>query len=582
MKNFFNLFCINTPIVTGIIFGVIGTLSNIMVPLVVRSFIDINEVSFKDIKYLVCIVIFLVIQTILISISTFLITREGDKQIANIRCRVKKHILRLPTQYFDDNNSGEIASRIINDVSILRAFVTTSVPQLINGLVMITVSLVIITYLDWKFTILLFIIFPLVIIVAIPIGIINERTGIRTQKSLSKLNGMASENIRNIRSIKLNNAESSVFTSFKKEINYLYEVSLTADKVSSLTGPIQGILSIILIISVFIYGNIRVNTGTLTEGTLVAFMFLLFQLTVPINSVINFFSSYKLTQGSISKIYSIMNTPLENSYEFSKTFLDIKKIHNPYSLLLKNATFAYNDSIILDDVTMCFKAGEKVAIVGATGAGKSTIINIITRLYPLTKGTLYLNDNDSSEFKLNDWRRLFGVVSQENSIFSGSLLDNIIFGLDNIPSEREINKALEVAHLEKDIRAMPNGLDTFVGEQGIKISGGQRQRIQIARAYLKDAEFLILDEATSNLDSDAEKKVSDQLDKIMKEKTIISIAHRLSTVVDADKIYFIEDKKVRDVGNHFELLSRVPAYKKFIEEQMIKTENKKESITTIK
>ena len=233
MKNFFNLFCINTPIVTGIIFGVIGTLSNIMVPLVVRSFIDINEVSFKDIKYLVCIVIFLVIQTILISISTFLITREGDKQIANIRCRVKKHILRLPTQYFDDNNSGEIASRIINDVSILRAFVTTSVPQLINGLVMITVSLVIITYLDWKFTILLFIIFPLVIIVAIPIGIINERTGIRTQKSLSKLNGMASENIRNIRSIKLNNAESSVFTSFKKEINYLYEVSLTADKVSS-------------------------------------------------------------------------------------------------------------------------------------------------------------------------------------------------------------------------------------------------------------------------------------------------------------------------------------------------------------
>lgn len=185
---------------------------------------------------------------------------------------------------------------------------------------------------------------------------------------------------------------------------------------------------------------------------------------------------------------------------------------------------------------------------------------------------LSLNQIDASELKLDDWRSLFGVVSQENTIFTGSVLDNLTFGLDYKPSEEKIQEALRVANLHIDIERLPNGVHTQIGERGLKLSGGQRQRLQIARAYLKDADILILDEATSSLDSNTEKIITDNFKKLMSDKTIISIAHRLSTIVDADRIYFIENKKIKDFGTHFELMERVPEYKRFVEEQIIKTE----------
>ena len=197
---------------------------------------------------------------------------------------------------------------------------------------------------------------------------------------------------------------------------------------------------------------------------------------------------------------------------------------------------------------------------------------MLTRLYPLEEGMLFLNEKDASEFKLDDWRGLFGVVSQENTIFSGSIFDNLIFGLNYQPTKEEVKNAIDAAFLSKEIERLPEGIHTIVGEQGVKLSGGQRQRIQIARAYLKKADFLILDEATSSVDSHSERVISDNLKHLMRGKTIISIAHRLSTVVDSDKIYFIEDNKIKAVGNHFELLKTVQTYKRFVEEQIIQTE----------
>ncbi|WP_346244407.1 ABC transporter ATP-binding protein [Shouchella clausii] len=368
---------------------------------------------------------------------------------------------------------------------------------------------------------------------------------------------------------KLNNAENYVYNNFKQEVNNLFSLSVKADKVFSITQPLQRLFAITLIIVVIIYGGFRVSQGTLTTGTLISFMIFLLQLIGPINNVADFYNNYMNAKGSTEKIFSILNTKTEKN---KLSNLDIHSVSKPFTLSLKNATFAYSETIILKNINMCFKSGENIAIVGATGSGKSTIINLITRLYPLKEGMLFLNQKDALEINLYDWRSLFGVVSQENTIFSGSILDNLIFGLNYKPSEEKIEKALKIANLYTEIKHLSKGVYTLIGERGMKLSGGQRQRLQIARAYLKDADFLILDEATSSLDSNTEKGIIDNLKTIMKDKTIISIAHRLSTIVDADRIYFIENKVIKDFGTHFDLLKRVPEYRKYIKEQIIKVE----------
>lgn len=568
MKNqLFDLININSKIITGIFITVTGVIFNTIIPIAVRNFIDMNSSNEIKLDWSYVIFILLVLQAILTSIGTFIIAREGDKQIAKVRLKIKKHLLRLSTSFYDNNNSGELSSRIVNDTVILRTFLTYNIPQMVNGVIAIIVSFIILILLDWKLALLLFAIFPLQGLITYPIGKLNESIAIQTQKSISKSIGITAENLSNIRTIKLNNAEGYVYNKFKLEIGNLYKLSVKSDKVYALTMPIQRLFAIALIIIVILYGGYRVSQGTLTPGTLISFMLFLFQLIGPINSVVDFYYYYKQAKGSTNEIFSILNTNVEQG----EGELKVENVSKPYSLSLRNATFAYNDQLILTNIDMSFNAGEKVAIVGATGSGKSTIINLLTRLYPLERGMLFLNQHDSLDINLEDWRSLFGVVSQENTIFTGSILDNLVFGLASTPSEESIIKALNVANLSKDIEDFPEGIHTLIGERGIKLSGGQRQRIQIARAYLKNPEFLVLDEATSNLDSNSEKIISDNLKEILQGKTIISIAHRLSTIVDADIIYFIKNNRVEDSGTHNELFNRVPDYKKFVEEQIIET-----------
>ncbi|AQS54404.1 Multidrug resistance ABC transporter ATP-binding/permease protein BmrA (plasmid) [Jeotgalibaca dankookensis] len=563
-----DFFSITIPFTVGIVINILGVGFNVLVPIAMRKFIDFDSKVISNNKSLVLLFVVLLLQIILTSIGTFIISIEGDKQISKIRLKIKRHLLELPTSYFDSRNSGELSSRIINDVAILRVFLTINIPQMINGIITILISAVILFLLDWKLAIILFCIFPLNALITFPIGKINERIANKTQKTISRLVGITSENFKNIRTIKLNNAEKNVFSKYSDEINDLYVLSFKANKIFALTQPLQRLFAISLIIVVILYGGFRVSRGTLTVGTLISFIIFLFQLIGPINNVADFYNSYKRAIGSTKEISAIMETETENN---TLPILKIKEISKPYKLELKNVTFSYDEITVLKNVSMDFNTGEKIAIVGSTGAGKSTVLNLITRLYPVDSGSLYLNEKKASDFKLDNWRSLFSVVSQENTLFSGNIRDNLMFGLDKEISNQKLEDALKFAYLDKEIDSFPEGINTIVGEQGIKLSGGQRQRLQIARAYLKGADFLLLDEATSSLDSYSEKIISENVNKLMKGKTVIAIAHRISTIVNADKIYFIENKKIKDVGTHNELYKRVPAYKRFVEEQIIDT-----------
>lgn len=563
---------INRFFIMGLGLLIIGDLISIIIPLYIKKMIDIKLFlnSSAVTKFPFELIFLLVLQIIVNSIGNYIISREGERQIAAIRNKIQNHLLHLPISFFDNHDSGKLSSRVINDSVVVKNFLTGTIPQTISSVLIIIGTLIVLIYLDFKLTLALIIIFPLEALITIPLGKIEEKITKSSQKSLSNLSGITTESLRNIRSIKVNIAEKNMMSIFKKHLKKLYELSIKSDAIFSITSPIQSFVSFTLIAIVLFYGGIRIQEGSLTIGTLTSFLIYFVQIISPINTIALYYTSYKQTKGSIEKVIQILNTNTED-YSVKKSNL---VIHNPYYLSMRNIKFSYNNSynnnVILKDINMSFPSNKKIAIVGPSGAGKSTIINLITRLYNPQEGTIYMNGINSQSISLKDWRSMFGVVSQENTIISGTIFDNLVLGLNYTPTTENIENALKVCNLDGEISKFKNGINEVVGEQGIRLSGGQRQRLQIARAYLKKPSFLILDEATSNLDADSESKIMAMLKKVMNEGTIIAIAHRLSTITDSDKIYFLDNNIISGVGTHEELLNYVPKYSRFVNEQFIK------------
>lgn len=568
-----NLIHITKRLVLGIFFSILGSFLGLIMPLVLRQFINLKSFNFSSIpKSLIIFGISLILLDMITStLSTYLISSSGDIQVKNIRLTLQKKTLLLPQSYFDKELSGNLTSRLINDIGILRSFVTETIPSTITGIITILGTIIITFILDWKLTILMILVFPLDGLISIPLGKINEKIANQSQESLGNLTGNTSESLQNIKTIKLSNAEEYVYNKIQRAINSLFTLSLKTDKIIALTGPLQSMVSLLLILIVVLYGTLRVKNGALSTGTLAAFMIYFFQIIGPINEVAMFYTDAKQVKGATQKIQEIMSSPIEENISLPKREVS----NNTFKLVLKNVDFSYNTKKILEDINLSVCSKQKIALVGATGAGKSTIVNIITRLYPINSGKILLNNLSATDFGLKQWRSFFSVVSQENTILSGTIRDNLILGLATIPNDNQLWQALEIAELASTVNKLPQKLDSFVGEQGIALSGGQRQRLQIARAYLRNFKFLILDEATSSLDSDTEKKISDSLDKIIYEKNcgLITIAHRLSTIKNSDMIYFIKDGHIIKSGNHSELMRTVPDYARYVKEQEILEDN---------
>ncbi|MCT6888230.1 MAG: ABC transporter ATP-binding protein/permease [Lactobacillus sp.] len=572
MKKDLKLYAISWQFVIGIVLSIFGTLVNIWIPLIVIQLIDgketiINHVSL-NLTIIVCV--FIILSAIIGSFSEYLLSVSGDLKVANVRIRVEKHLLTLPMSFFYNKKSGQLSSRIVNDAEVIQNFMTNSIPTTINSVITILGSLFILFNLDGRLTLFILFSFSLVIFIAIPIGKISEKLSIITQKKISELSGQTTENIYNIRNIKLNNAYKYILDEFNENILNLFKISKKTDFIFSIIGPIQTVFTLSVILMIVIYGGIRVQQSSLTIGTLVSFLIYLFQVIEPVNVLANFYTDYKQARGATYELNNILKTSGEENVYVKRQKICLPKNHSIY---LKNASFSYDNKLVLENISMKFASGMKTAIVGPSGAGKTTIINLLTRLYELKKGILLLADKNANNFQLGAWRNLFAVVTQENSIISGTLYLNLTFGLSYKPSKGEIWSALKKANLYDEIKNMPEGLYTIVGEQGVGLSGGQKQRLQLARAYLKKAPFLILDEATSNLDPESEKVITSALKKIMNghHTTLIVIAHRLSTIVDSDKIYFLDNHHVVGRGNHSELMRTLPKYKKFVEEQFIST-----------
>lgn len=559
-----------TPrLLVGILLSMTASLLNLGLPLLVRQFINLREFAWSGIsKKVLLLGLAILIGNLLIStLSDYLISSEGDRQVRQTRLRLQKQVLQLPQRYFDQQVSGKLTSRLISDVNVLRAFLTETIPATVTGGLTILGTMLITFSLDWKLTLLMLLVFPIDGAVTVPLGRISEVIADQTQNSLAALTGVTSESIKQIKTIKLNNAESDVLAKNTREINQLFSLSLKADRIAAVIGPLQSMLSFCLIMAVVLYGAIRVKTGSLSTGTLGAFMMYFFQIIGPINNVALFYSDRKQMLGATRKISEIIGEAAEDQAKG-------QQVPEQGSSLLKldQVSFAYQEQPVLEKVDLAARSGEKIALVGATGAGKSTLVKVITRLYPIDAGRISLNGQVSTDFSLRQWRSLFSVVLQENTIFSGSIRDNLTLGLKRKVKDQELWDALALVRLEEYVKSLPKGLDSQLGESGEWLSGGQRQRLQLARASLSEFKFLILDEATSNLDADTEKIIMTALDQLRRTKNCgqITIAHRLATIVNSDRIYFIKNKTVIASGSHDELMEQVPDYRRYVHEQQVK------------
>ena len=556
----------------GLFCVLVGNTLNIFAPLYIKELVDLNNIfrSPRSVVLVFKLVIVLLMQAILSSGGNFLISREGEKQILNIRSTLEKHLISLPVQFYDNQNSGKLTSRVINDSELIKNFITGIIPNFITSLLTVIGTFIVLFALDWKLTFLIFLIFPIDTIFMIPLGKFGEKIVINTQNSLSDLSSITTESFRNIQTIKLNSAEANILTKFNNSLYKLYKLSVKSDTVYAILSPIQNLVSFVLIVLVLFYGGYRVQTGTLTVGALTSFLIYFFQIISPVNVIMSFYPNCKQINGAVEKIDAIFEEQTEKYFN-DQLRPKTKKLCN---LEINNVSFAYEKKEVLKNINMRFPAKQKISIVGPSGAGKTTLVKLITRLYEPSSGRISIDGVDSKDFDLVEWRSLFGVVSQENYIITGTIYDNLIFGLNNVPVDQEIKNALLVSNLTAFIDSLNQGIYTIVGEHGIKLSGGQRQKIQIARAYLKKPVFFILDEATSNLDADSEADITQALKLVMRGKTIITIAHRLSTVVDSDVIYFLDNNKVIAKGSHSDLLTKVPKYRSFVEKQMIRMDKK--------
>lgn len=564
---------LNIRLLIGIILSMFGGLCGIFIPIILKEYID-NIKSIHTIRDIYYIIFLFIAQTILTTFGTYLTSIVGEGYVATYRTNLFKHLLYLPTTFFDDTKSGELASRIVNDTATIRNFVTVALPNFITSLVVFFGSVTALFLLDWKLSTLMIILLLMLSLIILPLSKILGKYSKINQNGISKLTGLISEVFSQVRLIKSEVAEKDTELRQQKQVTEIYNISIKADLIRAIINPIVFLFLFGMIAIVFGYGGARVNEGTLTIGTLISFLVYLFQILNPTNAIINFSNEYNTMRGATEKLKELLLVPSEFAKNKTSDVVNLEDLNG--NLVLHNVNFSYGKNKILKNLSMTIKPFQKTAIVGPSGAGKTTILTILNRIYPVKDGKITINNKNINNFNIYDWRRRFAVVLQEPEVLSGTIKENLEFGLDYKPLKRDLELALKKAFLIDDVRKMPNGIDTNIGEKGVKLSGGQLQRLQIAKVFLKNPEIILLDEATANLDSNSENYIEKSLGINFANKRIVVVAHRLATIIDADIIYFIENGIISGVGTHKELFEKHKMYKKYVLEQFYKEKDRTE------
>ncbi|WP_438492939.1 ABC transporter ATP-binding protein [Paenibacillus sp. IHBB 3054] len=543
--------------------SMISTLVGLVIPMFTKNLVDGFSLASISKLQIAGIAGAFVAQTIAGGVSIYLLNYVGQKIVAGLRDRLWRKFLVLPVAYYNDNRTGESVSRMTNDTGILKTLISEHLASLFTGVISIVGSISVLLYLNWKMTLVLFTVLPLSALILVPLGRqmykISKGTQDETASFTATLSGVLSE----IRLVKSSGAEQREYEAGRTGIMNLLSFGIREGKISAMISPLVSFVFMMLLVVIIGYGGMQVSSGALTAGELVAFILYLIQIVMPLTQLTQFFTQVQKAKGASERIIETLAAE-EEIYEGAE---EADGLQGP--IAIEDLSFGYKTGEqVLDKVSFSMLPGQVTAIVGPSGGGKTTLFSMLERFYEPQHGVIKLGGKPVSAFSLRSWRKLIGYVSQESPLLSGTIADNLGYGLDRKISEEEMRRAAAMAYADGFIRELPDGYQTDVGERGVKLSGGQRQRIAIARALLRDPKILMLDEATSSLDSQSEAVVQSALSNLMQGRTTIVIAHRLATVVNADQIIFIEKGRITGKGTHEELLRSHELYREFAEQQL--------------
>lgn len=480
----------------------------------------------------------------------------GNKVVMDLRAEMFAKLLSLPTRYYDDHATGSLISKLTYDVTNVTSAATSVVTVTIRDTIIILGLLGWLFYLDWKLTLITLLIAP---IVALVIRQINRRlrsSSRETQKAMGSITQVIEESVTAHKVVKLFGGQAYEKNRFEEEINFVRRHMMKQAAAALANVPIVQMVAAIALAFVIHLAIGQAQSDATTVGGFLSFVAAMLMLTAPIKRITSINEFIQRGLAAAESVFELIDTPGET--DTGTTILG--RASGALSFEHLSLSYQADDRLALDDICLDIPAGQSVALVGASGSGKSTLANLVPRFYSPTKGHITLDGHNINELSLASLRANIALVSQEVVLFNDTIAANIAYGQMREVPESEIIAAATAAHAMEFIRDLPLGLDTLVGEKGVRLSGGQRQRIAIARAILKDAPILILDEATSALDSESERHVQAALETLMAGRTSLVIAHRLSTIEKADRIVVLQKGKIVEVGTHHELLLKQGAY----------------------
>ena len=483
--------------------------------------------------------------------QNYLMSYVGQSVIIDIRAAVFKKLQRLSVSFYDKNKTGTIMSYVTNDVNALQsAMVENTIEMITEGFILIG-SVVAMIYLDWRLTLFTVCTFPVVLWFMEFFGKKIRKTGGRIQECTADITSVLQESVASARVIKSFVREDYEVDRFDVENRANFRANMKNAQLMATLTPVVELVAAIGVTMIIWYGGNNVINGTITAGSLVAFLTYAVNISNPIKRLTRVIGNIQKALAAAQRVFMIIDMPEEIAE--SRDAKQLPEVSGKVEF--QNVSFAYDDKgNVITDLSFSVKPGEVIAIVGPSGAGKSTIANLLPRFYDVNKGDIKIDGHSVREVTLDSLREQVGIVPQETMLFNGSVYNNILYGRLDATKE-EIEAAAKAANAHDFIMQLTDGYETKLGDRGVNLSGGQRQRIAIARAILKNPRILILDEATSALDTESERVVQEALDRLMVGRTSFVIAHRLSTVKNADKILVLEKGNLVESGTHDELLA---------------------------
>jgi len=488
--------------------------------------------------------------------------------VVNIRNHLHKKILNLPLNYFEKRHTGELNSVVFNDVNAINNVLHTSFGQMILAPIQIIANVAILIMISWKLSLITFIIVPLSALVIIKIGQSMRRRSRRVFQQIADVVATFQEAITGILIVKAFANEQWEVDKFRSTNREYFKKTFRERRLHYLTSPLNEVMYVAILVFLLWYGGTLVysQSGDLSAEDFVRFLLFLFTMFAPLKELSGINNIIQSGMAAAERIFAILDAPEEvYTAPDARELREFKK-----NVVYHNVSFRYkeNEPYVLKNIDLTIERGQMVAIVGHSGSGKTTLVNLLPRFYELQEGSITIDGLDIRGFTLQSLRQKMSIVTQDTILFNDTIRANIAYGLRSI-SEEQIIHASKIANAWEFIEQMEDGLDTHIGEKGLRLSGGQKQRLSIARAILKNPPMLILDEATSSLDTESERLVQEAIDKLLENRTVLVIAHRLSTIKNATKIVVLHKNKIEAIGNHKELYQKSFVYTNLYDNQLL-------------